>query len=623
MTAEVLEQDNKLVLDYEAIRRREYELITTLLDMLPQIDNLNPEIVGQVRDALFHADHPFLLVFVGPFSSGKSSIINALLGERDLLSVGVTPTTDRITILRWGEDAQRMNSGGDVDTVFYPSPLLRKVSFVDTPGLESVFQQHEETTRRFLHRSDVVLMVMLATQAMTARNLEYLQTLKNYGKKIILVISQADLLTTEEADTVRDYVLEQSQTRLGFKPDIWLISAQQGFVARAGTELDQQEWRASGLYRIEEYIDRELSDVARLRQKLQTPLQILQNANKAALVVVRGNQAVLDRYQSISTNIEQQLAACKREQDKIVRESVGEISDQFGTAAMRGSEAIRDIFHLSRAFGSLRVGVTELIGIGRLLGRSAENKTQYIRTTFEKYRSFEPINELPEVVNKLGPRLEGRDIQDIDDLVKYAQRELRALPAGISEKVIGTVQAPVQYDRRALQGIRDELGTLEDRARSVEVERLANTRRSAVVYLALWEVLVIILGAALLAASGSLGAEQPLVPVVLFVLLLAFGLMGFLMLPLFGRIQETRYTNRLLKLQAEYTTVVTAAADKQIEYGMRLRADSIAPLTRMIEAQTQIQKDQLAALQNAEQEMTRIEADLNTLGKRGLFGLRG
>ena len=160
--------------DYEAIRRREYELITNLLEVIPRIDGLGEEQVTQMRDALFHADHPYMMVFVGPFSAGKSSLINALLGEHDLLSIGPTPTTDRISILRWGEEPSR-NRSGEVDTVFYPSPLLQKVSFVDTPGLESVFQKHEDITRRFLHRSDTVLLVMLATQAMTARNVEYLQ----------------------------------------------------------------------------------------------------------------------------------------------------------------------------------------------------------------------------------------------------------------------------------------------------------------------------------------------------------------------------------------------------------------------------------------------------------------
>ena len=62
---------------------------------------------------------------------------------------------------------------------------------------------------------------------------------------------------------------------------------------------------------------------------------------------------------------------------------------------------------------------------------------------------------------------------------------------------------------------------------------------------------------------------------------------------------------------------LSRAADKQIDYGMRLRQDAIQPLTRLITAQTQIQTEQLAKLQAADQEMVSIEAALAKMGKKG------
>ncbi len=603
--------DTRLATDYEAIRRREYELITDLLEVLPRVDNLPPERVAQVRDALFHADHPFLMVFVGPFSSGKSSLINALVGKPDLLKVGVVPTTDRISILRWGEDAQRAATGGDVETVFYPSPLLKKVSFVDTPGLESVFTTHEETTRKFLHRSDVVLLVMLATQAMTARNLEYLQTLSDYGKKVIIVINQMDLLTPEEAQTVRDYVLDQSQARLGYAPEVWLMSARQGLAARSGGSVDQTAWEASGLHRIEAYVDEQLSDADRLRQKLSTPLQITRNVSQAALEALRANQAALDTYQNIAENIERQLEAQKRELDRVVRDTTLRISEKFGEAAMRGSEAIRDVFRLGRAGSSLLRGSAELVGLGRLT-RDASG-VSYVRSAFERHKAFAPVNELADVVAKLGPQLEGKDIQDIDDLVKYAQREIDGLPPAIRAKVIGTVQAPLQYDRSPLAKARAELETLENAAREDESERLDRAARNTLLYLVVYEILLLLFGFFFLQV---LPPEQA--PVVL-VLVLGLMLLGLAALPLRGRALEAAYTRRMLMLQAQYVEAVSKAAEQQIAYGMRLRREAIAPLTRLIEAQTQIQTEQLTRLQAAEREMVNIETALTAMGKRSFF----
>jgi small GTP-binding protein len=611
--------ETRLVAEYENIRRREYTLITDMLNVLPRINNLSEDAVAQARDALFHADHPFLMVFVGPFSSGKSSLINALIGQEKLLEVGPTPTTDRINILRWGQEAQRMDSGGEVDAVFHPAPMLKKVSLVDTPGLESVFQRHEETTRKFLHRSDVVLLVMLATQAMTSRNVEYIQKLREYGKKVIIIINQIDLLTPEEAETVKTYVLDQSQDRLGYKPLVWMVSSKLGKAAYRDGVRDEAQWRASGMHQIEEYIDTQLGDVERLRQKLQTPLQIAQNVNNTALRIVRTNQSVLDQYQSITDNVNQQLASHQREQEKAVREITQELSDKFGTATLRGSEAIRDIFQLSRALSSVSRGLTELTGLARLFRRGGE--PTYVRTAFERHKAFETIDQLDDTAAKLAPRLEGRDLQDVDDLVKYAQREIKALPPTIREKVIGSVQVPTQYDRRALQDIRPELEKLQDEARVVETDQMTGSVRNALLYLGLWELLIVIVGIIVL-VTGLAGDRAESVVIVILVLL-GLALLGLLALPIAGRVMENRYTNHLLKLQARYLETLSKAADKQIDYGMRLRRDAVAPLSRLVEAQTQIQTEQLNRLQLAEQEMANIEAELNKLGKRGFLGIRG
>jgi GTP-binding protein EngB required for normal cell division len=601
--------------DYEAIRRRQYTLISDLIEVLPRINNLHEDSASQARDALFHADHPFMMVFVGAFSSGKSSLINALIGSDELLAVGPVPTTDRINILRWGDTPLRLESGGDVDTVFHPSNMLKKVSFVDTPGLESVFQRHEKVTRNFLHRSDVVLLVMLATQAMTSRNVESLQKLREYGKKVIIIINQKDLISPEEAETVKNYVQDQSLDRLGYKPQIWLVSSKQGLAAYKDGGRDEALWRESGMYQIEEYVDKQLSDLEVVRQKLQTPLQIAQNVTTGALRTVRSNQSVLDQYQSIQENLNQQLAAHKREQDKNVREITNEISDKFGQITMRGSEAIRDIFQISQAMTSVGRGFAELTGLARLLRRG--QAPSYVRLAFERRKVFEPVDQLSQVSDRLGPRLEGRDLQDIDDLVKYGQKEINALPSTMREKVIGNIQAPLQYDRRALQEIRPELEVIETEARVVETDTITQTVRNALMYLALWElILLIVLFVTLI--SGILSDRPEALMIMLFILIgLAMG--GLLILPLAGRILENQYTTRLLKLQTRYLENLAKAADRQVEYGMKLRRDVVAPLTRLIEAQTQIHTEQLNRLQLADQEMTKIEAELNRLGRRSFL----
>ncbi|MBK9751484.1 MAG: dynamin family protein [Chloroflexi bacterium] len=614
------ETSTKLAAEYDTLRRREHELITDLLDIVPKIDGLGEERVSQMRDALFHADHPYLIVLMGPYNAGKSSIINALLGTTDLLPVGPTPTTDRITILRYGEQASRTRSG-DVDTVFYPSPLLQKVSFVDTPGLESIFREHEEITRRFLQRSDTVLLVMMATQAMTQHNLDYIRTLKEYGKQVILILNQVDLLTPEERETVRQYVTDQARTELGKNPEVWLMSSREAIDARhADGTVDEEKWAASGIKQIENYVDTQLSDVPRLRQKLQTPLNIAQNVHGAALNAVRGGQSALDQYQSIAQNVEQQLTVFRRESDKVVTQTTDEVKAKFEDASKRGAEAIHEQFQFSRALGSMFRGLAELVGLSSI-ARSTSGGS-YTRAAFERHKVFEPIAELPIIADKLPPRLEGKDLQDTDDLVKYAKKEIDALPALIKSKVIGTVQTPTRYDRTAMQGMRNELQTLEDEARIVETEKIERALRNSLLYLAAYEIIMLVFAIFIWQANpfgttGNGGSTE----LIVIIVILGLMLLGLAFLPLRGRQLANEYVKRMQVLAGKYSDILTRAANKQIDYGMNLRRDAIAPLTRLIDAQTEIHTGQLQRLQTAGEQLVKIEGDLTALGKPGLLGI--
>lgn len=617
LTTDIHSSDMKLATQYETIRREEYELISRLLEILPRVENLSDEPLAQVRDALFHADNPFLAVFVGPFSCGKSSIINALLGTRNLLRVGPTPTTDRIRVLRWGENPDSVASGGEVDTVFHPSELLKKLSFVDTPGLESIFRDHEAVTQRFLHRSDTVFMVMLATQAMSAKNLEALQRLKSYGKNIIILVNQSDLLSEDERQSVQEYVQEQSQSKLGYKPEVWMVSAQIGLRATEGETRDENLWRESGLDKLERYLTKQLSDTARLRQKLQTPLQIAQNANQVAIQTVQTNQQVLDQYTSIADNLRIQMQTQERTQERFIQDARDAISERFGEIAQRGSEAISDQFRLSRAMAAFGRGILEILRLGNIM---RPNGSTPMRMAFERRSAFEPLNKLPQHVDELSARLEGRDLQDFDDLAYYARQQADALPGTLKDKMIGTIRAPQTYDRAPLLNVRSELDQLEHDARIMETDTLDDVLRNTVVYLALYEVILILFGAVVI---GVLVSQPDTITAGLLVFVLIMMLMGLMFVPLRGRMLENAYTRRMLDLQARYLAIVDKAAREQTAHSKKLREDIASPLLRLIDAQTQRQEEQLQQLQSIQQHMVKIESTLADMGQnRLLAGLR-
>ena len=99
--------------------REEKEFLSNALDNLQGL-RVPEESVASLRRAMEQLDELFLVVAVGEFNAGKSAVINALLGEKVLLE-GVTPTTARVTLVRWGE--QIVEQVVDDGFAIFPPPL--------------------------------------------------------------------------------------------------------------------------------------------------------------------------------------------------------------------------------------------------------------------------------------------------------------------------------------------------------------------------------------------------------------------------------------------------------------------------------------------------------------------
>ncbi len=91
----ILSQEQELIL------QRERALLNDLRVRLVEYNTAKEDLNALVQ-SITQLDDLFLLVVVGEFNSGKSAVINALLGQK-LLKEGVTPTTSMINILRFGD----------------------------------------------------------------------------------------------------------------------------------------------------------------------------------------------------------------------------------------------------------------------------------------------------------------------------------------------------------------------------------------------------------------------------------------------------------------------------------------------------------------------------------------
>jgi len=452
---------------------------------------------------------------------------------------------------------------------------------------------------------------MIATQVLTASNLEYLQQLRSYGKRVVMVVNQVDVLNPEEREQVREFVLEQARLQLGVEPQIWLVSARQALAAQRETPRDEILWDESGFADIEEYIRETLGDVERARQKLETPLQISQNVTKTALGLVQAQQAALDVHRKTAANIAAQIEQARREQQQTVDSTLSEIDAAWREASARGGEAISDLFQFSRGIKLFFGGLGELLGVGGLMRRFGDRSR--VENVLDEHRVQETFARIPPLVDKLGPRLESRDLQDIDDLVDYTRAAVKELPPTLADKVIGRIQTPLRYDARFVRDVRDRLDELLRDSQRFELERLDRTLRSTLVLLALWEILV--LGLMIVVGVTAFSGTTPDAAQILLVLGLGLILIiaGLALVPLRGWLLRRAYQRRLNENREEYLRLLRGAADELLAYGVQLRKDATAPFTRLVESQSELLdalRDDLLAQQHA---LIRIQGGLAVL----------
>ena len=232
--------------------------------------------LATLQEAILQLDELFLIVVVGEFNAGKSALVNALLGET-VLSEGATPTTSRVTLVKWGEQAAEQVVDENYAIFTYPLQLLQELNIVDTPGTNAVIRHHERLTDEFIPRSDLVLFITSADRPMTESERLFLERILTWGKKIVFVLNKADIIENDATLVeVQNFVLKHASQILGTSPEFFSVSAR--LARRAWSEPDPEQSSqlraASRLDDLEHYITATLDDSARLQLKFNNPLGV-------------------------------------------------------------------------------------------------------------------------------------------------------------------------------------------------------------------------------------------------------------------------------------------------------------------------------------------------------------
>lgn len=198
------------------------------------------ESIAIIDNLIASLKEPFVFVVVGEVNVGKSTFLNALFGA-DFSRTGVMPTTGKILFFRHGEEHKVVPVTPTLDEVYAPVDFLRDFHIVDTPGTNSVENEHQMITERFVPIADLVIFVFSAMNPWGASAWQFLEKVhREWMRHVIFVLQQSDLRSPEEIQVITDYMGQLTRQRFGRDFPLFAVSAKKAFLARdAGIERER------------------------------------------------------------------------------------------------------------------------------------------------------------------------------------------------------------------------------------------------------------------------------------------------------------------------------------------------------------------------------------------------
>jgi GTP-binding protein EngB required for normal cell division len=197
------------------------------------------------------------IAIFGRFKAGKSSFLNHLLRE-PLLPCGVIPVTSVITRIEFGPEeraevrfldrraepisleqvgdyvSETANPGNakQVASVHLEVPAMeryRGICFVDTPGLDSVFEHNTDSSMEWLPNTGLALVAVAVDPPLSHHDIELIRKLSRFTPNISVLLTKVDTLGADDRTQVEGFVHEQLGRYWNVSVPVFAYSIRPGF----------------------------------------------------------------------------------------------------------------------------------------------------------------------------------------------------------------------------------------------------------------------------------------------------------------------------------------------------------------------------------------------------------
>lgn len=319
-----------------------------LEQLLPSIQKLSEEygFEKQSEQAIKkHQQFKLRLPLVGAFSSGKSTLINTLLGEK-LLSVEITPETCLPTEIAYSEvefirlmnednkvaylsrsqlkdqdyllSLQQSINAGSVNVwieIGFPHPVLEQhkdLVLVDMPGWDSGISEHSLAIDNYVQCSGAYCIVIKATDGTIRETTQQALTeLKLFNKPVVLIITNSDKVHTDELSNVVENITKTVSQYLEVSPlTVVTTSARKKRIDGLDEAFTKVVEQSDHIYR-----NMVLTDFCILFDRMEAKLNILLNEDN---LTVEQAQTACDEIPEELAELKEQLKELEQQIDAVI-----------------------------------------------------------------------------------------------------------------------------------------------------------------------------------------------------------------------------------------------------------------------------------------------------------------
>jgi small GTP-binding protein len=543
----------------------EREWLSKLQQALVRFD-ADPADQATLQRSIAQLDRLFMLVVIGEFNAGKSAFVNALAGSR-VLEEGPTPTTSRLQILRYADTPGRHIEQQSIDVVSAPVPLLRDLDIVDTPGTNAIFREHERLTNEFVPQADLVLFVTSADRPFTESERAFLENIRNWGKKIVVVINKVDVLErAEDREQVKRFVAEHAQALLGSKPEVFAVSARAALRAKLGSSESSSVGALAPpapvpgdqFAELERYIDNTLDQRERLRLKLLNPLGIGSRLSDQTRDTIRERLSMLGDDLKTIEDIEGQLGVYRSDLSREFEFRLSEVDNILHQFENRGVAFFDDTLRIGR--------IPDLLNKARL------------QREFER----QVVGDVPQQIDQ--------QVQDVIDwMVASELRQWQAVTEHVNrrrkaheDRVVGPENTGFQYDRaRLINTVGKAAQTaVQTYDKEREASAMADGVRAAVAGAALAQAGAISLGTLVTLLASTTAAD-----VTGIIAAGSIAVLGLFVIPSKRAQAKADLRERIAEMREKLMADLRAVFEREVDRSVHGVMEAIAPYTRFVRAE--------------------------------------